>query len=351
MEKHPLFIKEGEEMFCFNCGAKVIDGAKFCSNCGANLNLVIVEDTNIRAMQEISTFNTESIDISKKEESYTDEQIIEMIFADIFKSRRQFSDSVYIIGKDPISQEIKRNLQEYYLSENPAEKPLLVFDYDKTKLKEGFVITNQRLVWYFPTTKQQEIELTEIKEVLVGKAVLATVMNVVSFDNIKYKNIYLTGIREETEFVLKFRKFIDCIHDVFYGDDEDNKTYETDFIIQICNRDKINSTYCEVGHPVILASSKKYSDAKVNFQIPDKEDIFLIYDSTVFGGCRKGFAICTTGIYYCENKKGYIDWEQFRSVDISLGFSGLKIANELFVVSGSGKQLLMILKSIQEYLR
>ena len=53
--------------------------------------------------------------------------------------------------------------KRYYLSENPAEKPLLVFDYDKTKLKEGFVITNQRLVWYFPTTKQQEIELTEIK--------------------------------------------------------------------------------------------------------------------------------------------------------------------------------------------
>ena len=90
----------------------------------------------------------------------------------------------------------------------------------------------------------------------------------------------------------------------------------------------------------------------MNFRIPDNEEIFLIYDSTILGNCGKGFAICTTGIFYCESGLGYLDWNQFKNANLSYNlFTGLLIGNESFNAGTDGKNLLMILKSIQEYLR
>lgn len=346
-------------MFCFNCGEKIVDGAKFCPNCGTNLMAVFGGGQAVNASQPVSNelIVEQKIETgTEDDEQYTDEELVEIHFKDVFKGRRQFGEQVYIMGKDPVTQEIKENLQEYYLSDDEDEKPLLVFDYGK-ELEEGFVITTQRLVWYFKIIGQQEIDLDEIKDVQIGKAVLATVMNVISFDNVKYKEIYLTGIRNETDFVLKFRQFIDRVHLIYYGDEEgdgeeDIDENDTDFIIQACHCVNMNLTYCEMGEPIMAASSKKYADAKVNFRIPDDEDIFLIYDATILGGCRKGFAICTAGIYYCQSRVGFWDWGQFKSINVSHSvFTGLLIGNESFTVSGGdGKNLLMILKTIQEYL-
>ncbi len=350
-------------MFCFNCGEKVMDGAKFCPNCGTNLMVAAGGGQAVNAPQLINRESTVVHEIETRQENseeYTEEELVEIHFKDVFKGRRQFGDQVYIIGKDPVTQEIKENMQEFYLSDDDDEKPLLVFDYGK-ELKEGFVITNQRLVWYFGSSSgQQEIDLDEIKDVQIGKAVLATVMNVISFDNVKYKNIYLTGIRNETDFVLKFRQFIDRVHLIYYGEDEEEEQCDdyadnendTDFIIRACRCVNMNPAYCEVGNPIAAASSKKYADAKTNFRIPDDEDVFLIYDATILGGCRKGFAICTTGIYYYQSRLGFWDWEQFKSVNVShSAFTGLLIGNESFTASGGdGKNLVMILKTIQEYL-
>lgn len=340
-------------MFCFNCGEKVMDGAKFCPNCGTNLMAEAGGGQTVSAPLPVSR---EPETIQEEDEEYTSEEIIEFCFKDIFKGRRQFGDKVYIMDKDPVTQEVKENLQDYYLSDDKNEKSLLVFDYGK-ELKEGFVITNQRLVWYFETTGQQEIWLDEIKDVQIGKAILATVMNVISIDNVMYKNIYLTGIRNETDFVLKFRQFIGNIHEWLADEDDVDEDYkesenDTDFIIQACRCVNMNPTYCEIGEPIIAASSKKYADAKVNFRIPDDEDVFLIYDATIFGGCRKGFAICTTGIYYYQSRWGVVSWKEFKSTNIShSAFTGLLIGNESFNAGGGdGKNLLMILKTIQEYL-
>jgi len=68
------------------------------------------------------------------------------------------------------------------------------------------------------------------------------------------------------------------------------------------------------------------------------------------GGCRKGFAICTSGIYYCESKIGYLSWNDFKNVNVSYGFLGLKIGDELFNATGDGNKLLIILKSLKENL-
>lgn len=280
------------------------------------------------------------------------EEIIESIFSKIFKNNNQLGRSIYIIGKNPISQKINKNLSKY-LSENSNEKPLLVFDYEK-ELEEGFIITNKRFVWYFKTDGKQEIELLNIKDVLFGKFFLADVINIVSIDNIKYKNIYITGMEEKEEFILKFREFINCINQIFlkdYSCEKKYSDYNTDYIIKACKNVVIKSSYCEVGNPIILkSSSKKYTNARANYKIPKSEDIFLIYDSTVFGTCKKGFAICTTGLYYNDKEVGYIEWKDFKNMTLSYGITGLKIGKTIsFITDKDAKNLIKILKYIQEY--
>ena len=338
-------------MFCFNCGQKVIDGARFCSACGTDLTAIIDNGKNIipPGTDQVST------DIQKNDvtEQYTEEQIIEEVFNEIFDGRVQFGNSVYIIRKDPITPKIKKNIQEHYLSRDPMEKPLLVFDYRK-ELEEGFVITNQRLVWHFGSMGQNEIELLDIKDILMRKVVLATVMDVISFDDVKYPYIYLTGIRGEAEFVAKLRKFIDALYNIFSGEEdesEDQEDHHIKVIIQACASSRMDSIYCEIGQPTIPLSSSKYINAKKNFKIPDKEIVFLIYDATILGGCRKGIAICDGGLYYFGNRAGVINWSQFKNITLSYGLTGLKIGDELFSVGGGdGKNLLLILKTIQENL-
>lgn len=43
----------------------------------------------------------------------------------------------------------------------------------------------------------------------------------------------------------------------------------------------------EIGPSLNISDSRKYKKAKANFDIPDGEDVYIIYDSTVFGSCKK----------------------------------------------------------------
>lgn len=352
-------------MFCYNCGQKVMEGAKFCSNCGSSLSAIVggqsggCESFN----KDMQTGEQKIIgeDIIEPQPSMTIENTenkIETAFKKAFGSANKFGNLVYIIGQDAISQELENNMHEFYLSGEPGEKPLLIFDYSNQNLKDGLVVSNQRIVWHFSTTGQQEIELSDIRDVSMGKAVLATVMNIISCNNIKYKSIYLTGIQDETEFVVKFRKFVNEIYAIYHGNSEDADKVcikddiesNVEFIIRACNSVNIDSMYCEVGHPEVMPMAPKYSKAKCNFNIPDEESIFLIYDATVFGGCQKGFAVCATGFYYCGHQRGYWEWKQFKDVPISSCFSGIKVGYEEFNTATDGKKLLMVLRSIQECL-
>jgi hypothetical protein len=347
-------------MYCFNCREKLGAGEKFCSKCKTK-QLVHSEGE------------------AKREEIRR--QYIEEVFYDVFKDKRIFGNQVHIIGKNSVSQEIKENLEEYYL-EDSMEKPLLAFDYEK-EMEEGFAITNHRLVWYYsyPSRGLQEVEIDNIKNVLIGKRGLATVMQVVDKDNNLSSDIYLTGIDNVSAFVTKFSKFIDEVYLLVHGDETD-EDYEEDYyrdnyygndyyaeeisegnrrganreikdmLIKACHTVNIDLIYCEIGNPVVYSTSKKYYNARNNFGIPNEDDIFFIYDATVFGSCQKGFAICDSGIYYCGHIKGCWTWKEFKKLNITCGFSGLKMGEEVFTTAGNdGKKTLDILGTIQEYLR
>jgi|GEM_PF-3292899 len=60
------------------------------------------------------------------------------------------------------------------------------------------------------------------------------------------------------------------------------------------------------GHP-------KYRKAVNNFGIPEGESVYLIYDDTVFGSCKTGFAITDRHLCYnySSSGRGLMDWNQF----------------------------------------
>lgn len=363
-------------MFCFNCGAKLVDGAKFCSECG--VKLINSSTTTLEGETPINAVvaSEKMVEPNELENNMSDEEldarvqdIVEEIFDGIFNDKKVFGDSVYIVGKNPITQELKENLEDYYI-DKAKERPLLIFDYKK-QLEEGFVITTERIVWYYnyPSKGKQEISLYDIKDIVVGKRVLATVMQIVDLDDVLYPDIYLTGIYNDSMFIVKFRKFIEEIYDFFHGDEktEDEETVQdkeeeqltvrrndsniSDIIIKACHTVSIDSIYCEVGNPIISATSKKYLNARSNFGIPSSDDIYFIYDATVLGGCQKGFAICTSGIYYNGKIRGHWSWNIFKGLYISCGFLGLKMGDEEFSSGSDGKKVMIILGSIQESLK
>lgn len=321
-------------MFCMNCGEKLIEGAKFCPSCGTNIADIMGQGKEKIVLPK-TTQDIKKILIPNKES-------VEDIFSSIFHIKGEFGQRVFIIGRDKTTFEDE--IKEHFLSGNVSEKLLMIFRYEKNI---GFVVTNQRIVWDYERGLS-EIALENIKVVEIGKSGLANIMKLTSYDNEIYPKIYLTGMNKEYDFVIKFRKFIFAIQ---------NKTEtmkeNTDFIVRSCEGIKFDSLYCEMGSPTIPSTSKKYQKAKLYFKIPDNEDVFFIYDSTVLGSCKTGLAICTSGYYYSLNKNGYIPWKEFVSVDISKCFGGIRIGKEEFTTSTSteAKKIMMILKGIQEYLR
>ena len=309
--------------------------------------------------------------MDRRQQDQTWAELIEVAFRDFFNKRQQFykyGSQIYIIGKDPVTREIKENINDYYLSGNPDEKALLVFDYSgKGTLKEGFVITNMRFVYSYNSCGQKEFEMRELRDVEVGKAFLANVMYLITVDGVKSDKIFLTGAGDETGFAMTFRNFVNGMNkfynliynpEMFEDDDED---YEREYRGGLLSTNDIaRACHCvqfgmaddyELGEPV-LNSTKKVAEMRKNLQIPNNEDIFLIYNVT---GWKKGLAICSSGVYYCGNSgsREYLDWKDFAHASIRPAYlnTTLILDGEEMGVGFAGKKLTMILQTLQDLLR
>ncbi|MCH5268338.1 MAG: zinc ribbon domain-containing protein [Lachnospiraceae bacterium] len=354
-------------MYCINCGEKIIEGAKFCLNCGGNVSAMLSGNQDAAASQSVEATpvisqndEVKKEDDSIKEDIETDVIIqnyeIEEYFLDVFNSKEEFGQYVCIPEYDDIDAEYTKILKDAIDENDLFENLLLYFKYPSSSRAEGFIITSMRFVWDYGSNYAGEIPLAQIKDITIGKSILATVMNIVTFDNKIYRNIYLTGIRNEKEFVMKFRKFIDILNGEINStnntEQELTQAMDTDFIVQSCQSTKIDSIYCVVGNPTVSPYEKKYKSAKLYFNIPDREEIFLIYDSTIFGNCKKGFAICTSGIYYCISNPGYWSWDQYRMVNISKNIMGeIDIGGVIFSTANDAKSLMIVFQSLQGFLK
>lgn len=340
-------------MFCYRCGSEIAKGANFCPVCGADLSAITEPQVVPIPSEEPDPQPTESPNIS------ADDETVANIFYSIFRTRKMLGPKVFVIGIDNITEEIANGICYNWLS-SERDIPLLFFNYGKN-YDEGFVITTKEFIWHYGSRALKTWDLRNIKEVKVGKAVLATVIKLVSFDNIESSEIFLTGIREENDFVIKFRQLVREINKVFnpqYDSQprtaEHTSTGHMDWEVllsQACQLPHINSIYCVIGNPYVTSNYKKHDKAVANFDIPMDEHIFLIYDSTISGSCQKGFAICSSGIYYRERHQGYISWQDFARLRFSSGITGLKLGNLQFNVATDGKSILVIFEAIQSQLR
>lgn len=103
-------------------------------------------------------------------------------------------------------------------------------------------------------------------------------------------------------------------------EEDEESSYEESFdtiedlVIWYCETledDAEDSDYLFVGED--LSDLPKYRKAATNFRIPAEERVHLIYDDTVFGSCKTGFAITDQGLYYnySESGCGSMDWDLF----------------------------------------
>jgi len=77
----------------------------------------------------------------------------------------------------------------------------------------------------------------------------------------------------------------------------------------------------DVLHSRETVPAKKLRNARKSFNILPEEKVILVYDNTVFGSNKDGFALCETGIYWKktwlnDSKRSYITWDEFARRDV-----------------------------------
>ena len=140
--------------------------------------------------------------------------------------------------------------------------------------------------------------------------------------------------------------------------DLDNTVLEGDsavIVSELCDSNKswaLASDYMFVSKSMKKSMLHKGKAKKVqkNFRIPPEDDIFIIADSGA-KAFTKGFALCTSGLYYIENsleKRGRMSWKEFKNAKIVAAGNDLMLIDDLhFEIYFSSKNVARILNTIQ----
>ena len=107
---------------------------------------------------------------------------------------------------------------------------------------------------------------------------------------------------------------------------------------------------CVISSPY-LEATQVCQKARKNFEIPLSEEVYLICDSTLWQTCKKGFALCSGGVYLrgdADNRSHHFSWERFKTMAI-YGNNALVIAEvSLILPDMLVPQLLGLLKEVQK---
>jgi len=87
-------------------------------------------------------------------------------------------------------------------------------------------------------------------------------------------------------------------------------------ILNICGNHEFLSYYVYRNIP-----AKKLNNAMLNFPIPLADEVIALVDSTIFGSCKTGLAICSSGVYWkndylTQSKENYLSWKKFKKAQI-----------------------------------
>ena len=104
--------------------------------------------------------------------------------------------------------------------------------------------------------------------------------------------------------------------------------------VSIIHNINFSSIYCESGNPIDISNSKKLYKALQNFHIPAHEPVYSIFDTTVLGSCKEGFAICESGVYIRVKDIKYYNWNDFKNVTLSYDNSTIIINGQRLNMGG-----------------
>jgi hypothetical protein len=107
--------------------------------------------------------------------------------------------------------------------------------------------------------------------------------------------------------------------------------------------------------------AKRMKTVRERFAIPPNEKIWLVYDGTIFGSNREGFAICEGGLYWrndwtTQSKRAFLPWDEFCKRTIQIAEMEIKLGrgDNIGFATGSGaaldRKVLKLLVAIQDVL-
>ena len=326
-------------MFCSNCGYELNNQIKFCPSCG----------------QKNSFYGSQTVNDQKQASQSKVLKLIQKYFYNDYS----FGEQLLVANRNGDASVISA-FYEILERKTNGETCHLAFNYMNKSFEKGFAITDTKFVFWYNSFEITTVRLKDIKSVKADRAVLAETMRIITFSGAMSDHIYLTGIHNAISFVDRFNDFIlELNYDETRSEKENIVVPETDMQTSL---KRINSmlekscrtflgeyTYCYIDTPITPAY-KKYQNAITNFEIPTDEKIYIIYDETMFGNCKFGFAVTEWGIYYKQKfEKNFITWESLLNQKISVGLFTFNIGNLIFASDGkSGKTLLAIFEKLKE---
>ena len=109
------------------------------------------------------------------------------------------------------------------------------------------------------------------------------------------------------------------------------------------------------------AAPKKIAKATESFGIPAGEQILVLYDDTLFGSNKNGFAVCREGLYWRNSwdtptKRTSLTWQKFIEREIKLKDNGVDFGrgDRISVTISSNtdqKQILAFFQDLQSLLK
>ena len=174
---------------------------KFCSSCGNTIK-------PYRLTCPICGF-----DFSPEVRMLLDDKVkIEVLFNEFFPSSNVYGEQILHVGGGA-GDSMVNNIWWHQFTD--GELPLLLFNYAKSNMEKGFILTNKSIIWEYGSSSGGFEFLVDIEDVVIERALLAKVMNLkVDYDRQKKSSkIFLTGIRNENEFVSTFKKFIKAVRE------------------------------------------------------------------------------------------------------------------------------------------
>ena len=96
--------------------------------------------------------------------------------------------------------------------------------------------------------------------------------------------------------------------------------------------------------------SKKEEAARKYFGIPKDDKVWLILDTTLFGSCKVGFALCTSGMHAHDErgKDMHLSWQRFVNATLDNDGNTLVVDGKRFIATGAVDDLLRLMHRIQK---